>query len=306
LAARAVGVLLHLTTKLPLARVAGSPELLETYRKKLDSSVVLFGRLPSGPRRLAVVDAPSGIRGEWIVPRDDDAQAGPVILYLHGGGYVAGSPRMYRSVTGALSARCKARVFVLDYRLAPEHPFPAGVHDAVVAYRWLLEREIDPKRIVIAGDSAGGGLAVSSLLALRDAGIAAPAGAVLIGPWLDLKTTGDSMKTNAASDKVVVVYPGESRLARAYVGDAGRLDDPAASGLYADVQGFPPLLIQASHIEVLRDDAVRFDEKARAAGVDSTLHLFDGVPHVWHLFAGLPETRDALTEIAAFVNRVTK
>lgn len=297
-------MLLAVTTKRPMAKLAEDPALIARYRRKLADGELLFGRLPRGARRVAVDDREAGVLGEWIVPRSVGA-SGPVVLYLHGGGYVAGSPGMYRTLTGRLCVDCDARVFALDYRLAPEHHFPAAVEDAVVAYRWLLDQRIDARRIVLAGDSAGGGLTVSTLLALRAADVPLPAGAVLICPWVDLATTGDSIVTNAATDDVVVAYPGESRLARAYVGPNGALDDPAASGLYADLTGLPPLLIQASTIEVLRDDATRFHEKARSQGVDSTLRVFDGVPHVWHLFTWLAESRAAFFDITAFVARVT-
>jgi acetyl esterase/lipase len=211
---------------------------------------------------------------------------------------------MYRSLTSTFARRCDARVFALDYRLAPEHPFPAALDDAVAAYRWLLAQDIAPSAIVIAGDSAGGGLTLSTLLAIRDRGLPRPAGAVMIAPWVDLMSTGESIRTNARTDDVVVPDNGENKLAHAYMGD-GALDDPRASGLYADLAGLPPLLIQASATEVLRDDSVRLDAKARAAGVDSKLRLWDGLPHVWHLFAHLPETREAFDDIAPFVGRVT-
>jgi acetyl esterase/lipase len=252
----------------------------------------LFGRLPRGLTRASVEDRAVGVRGEWVI-LNAAPNAATVVYYLHGGGYVAGSPAMYRTLTGAFCRRCEVRVFALDYRLAPEHRFPAAVHDAVAGYRWLLDAGNAPRNIVIAGDSAGGGLALSTLLALRDAGLTLPAGAVMIAPWVDLAAT------QAVSNR------GERRIAHAYVGDRP-LDDPLASGLYAELQGLPPLMIQASTIEMLRDDAVRLNAKARAAGVDSTLRLWDGVPHVWHIFSGLPESREAFAEIAAFVGRVTR
>jgi monoterpene epsilon-lactone hydrolase len=292
LGARALRMVLRVTSKIPGARTIASPHFVRRYRRLIGRSVLLFGRLPRGLTRASVEDRAVGVRGEWVI-LNAAPNAATVVYYLHGGGYVAGSPAMYRTLTGAFCRRCEVRVFALDYRLAPEHRFPAAVHDAVAGYRWLLDAGNAPRNIVIAGDSAGGGLALSTLLALRDAGLTLPAGAVMIAPWVDLAAT------QAVSNR------GERRIAHAYVGDRP-LDDPLASGLYAELQGLPPLMIQASTIEMLRDDAVRLNAKARAAGVDSTLRLWDGVPHVWHIFSGLPESREAFAEIAAFVGRVTR
>lgn len=294
LGAHAIRMMMRVTTKLPAVRKIGGPNLLRNYRRIIGRGELLFGRLPRGLTRASVADAAAGIRGEWVV-RNAEPPARTVVYYLHGGGYVAGSPAMYRTLTGAFAVRCAARVFALDYRLAPEHRFPAALHDAIAGYQWLLAAGVRPDDIVIAGDSAGGGLTLSTLLTLRDAGTPMPAGAVLIGPWVDL----------AASRDVVAADRGESRMARAYVGDRP-LDDPLASGLYAELHGLPPLMIQASTSEMLRDDAVRLDAKARAAGVDSTLRMWDGVPHVWHIFAGLRESREAFSDIARFVGRVTR
>jgi acetyl esterase/lipase len=298
-----VRVLLRNTVKNPMLRALRRPNLTRSYRKIVGSGELLFGRLPRGITRVPVEERAAGVHGEWILTNAQPF-APRVVLYLHGGGYVGGSPAMYRTVTTAFARRCDARVLALEYRLAPEHPFPAALDDALAAYRWLLAQGNDASNVVVAGDSAGGGLTLSTLLAIREAGLPRPAGAVMIGPWVDLLATGESVRTNAHSDDVVVPDNGENKLAHAYMGGAP-LDDPRASGLYAELAGLPPLLIQASSIEVLRDDAVRLDAKARAAGVDSTLRLWDGVPHVWHLFAGLPESREAFGDIAAFVTRVT-
>jgi acetyl esterase/lipase len=297
-----VRALLRNTVKNPMLRALRKPNLPRNYRKIIDGGTVMFARLPRGVTRLPVEERAAGVRGEWILPHAQPFSP-RVVLYLHGGGYVGGSPAMYRSITTAFARRCDARVFALDYRLAPEHPFPAALDDAVAAYQWLLAQGIAAANIIIAGDSAGGGLTLSTLLALREHGIALPAGAVMIAPWVDLMATGDSVRTNARTDDVVVPDNGENKLARAYMGE-GRLDDPRASGYYADLTGLPPLLIQASTIEVLLDDAVRLDAKARAAGVDSRLRLWEGLPHVWHLFTILPETREAFDDIVAFVGKV--
>ncbi len=298
-----VRVLLRNTVKNPTLRALRKPNLTGTYRKLIGGGEAIFARLPRGVTRVPVEERVAGVHGEWILTHAEPFSP-RVIIYLHGGGYVGGTIQMYRSVTSALALRCTARVFALDYRLAPEHPFPAALDDAIATYRWLLAQGIEASKVVVAGDSAGGGLTLSTLIAIRDRGLPPPAGAVMIAPWVDLLATGGSVRTNAATDDVVVPDNGENRLAHAYMGGAP-LDTPLASGLYADLAGLPPMLIQASAIEVLLDDAVRLDAKARNAGVDSTLRLWDGLPHVWHLFKILPETREAFDDIAAFVVRVT-
>jgi epsilon-lactone hydrolase len=297
-----VRALLRNTVKNPTLRALRKPNLPRSFRKIVGSGSLVFARLPRGVTRVPVEERVAGVHGEWLLTNAHPFSK-RVVLYLHGGGYVGGSTAMYRSVTTAFALRCGARVFALDYRLAPEHPFPAALDDAVTAYRWLLGQGIAASNIVVAGDSAGGGLTLSTLLAVRELGLPRPAGAVMIAPWVDLLSTGDSVRANAASDDVIVADNGEHLLARAYMG-GGALDDPRASGLYADLTGLPPMLIHVSAIEILRDDSVRLDAKARAAGVDSSLRIWDGLPHVWHLFRVLPETRQAFDDIAAFVNRV--
>ncbi len=293
-------VLCRIGTKVPIARALPGPNFVSVYRATLDRSKLLFGRVLPGIA-CAPLDGSAGVRGEWIVPPGSPQR---VVLYLHGGGYIGGSPQMYRGIASTFARSCSARVLVLDYRLAPEHPFPAAVEDAVAAYRLILDGGTPPGRVVVAGDSAGGGLTLSTLLALREAKLPLPAGAVLICPWVDLSASGESARTNARSDDIVVRDEREHKFARTYLNGLP-LDHPPASGLFADLHGLPPLSIQASEIEILRDDATRLHAKARASGVDSTLRLWDGVPHVWHIFLRLPESREAFADIAAFVGRVT-
>lgn len=231
-------------------------------------------------------------------PRDAPANGARTILYLHGGGYIGGAVSQYRQLIGALAARCGARVFAPEYRLAPEHPYPAAVDDAIGAYRWLLTQGT-VARTYVGGDSAGGGLAMSLLLAARDRGLPLPAAAFLLSPWVDLASTSASVRANAHSDDVLV-YGESHAIAPLYAG-ALALDDPRVSAVYADLQNLPPLLVQASASEMLRDDAVRLVARARAAGVDARLRLWDGVPHVWQLFTGIPEAREALHDIAHFI-----
>ena len=238
-----------------------------------------------------------GVSAEWSVAAGVDETK--VVLYVHGGGYVMGSAGSHRDVTGRLSKAAGARVLSLNYRLAPEHLFPAPVDDAVAAYRWLLAQGISPGNIAVAGDSAGGGLAIATLLALRDAGEPLPAAGIGISPWVDMEGTGESMTTRAAVDPVVQ-KEGLLGMAKLYLGDADP-KNPLAAPLHADLAGLPPLLLQVGDAETLLDDATRLAEKARAAGVDVTLKVWDEMPHVWHLFAPiLPEGRQAIDEIGSF------
>jgi phosphinothricin tripeptide acetyl hydrolase len=235
---------------------------------------------------------------EWLRP--PGAVAGRVVLYLHGGGYVIGSPRSHRHLAAAIATAGQASALLLDYRLAPEHPYPAAVDDATAAYRWLLDQGIAPGRIVIAGDSAGGGLTVATLLALRDAGLPLPAGGACISPWVDLTFSGASYRTRAAADPIVT-RPGIDEMARAYLG-ATAARAPLASPLFGDLRGLPPLLIHVGSDEVLLDDAVQLADRAKTAGVDATLEVWDRMIHVWHWFLPmLDEAQSAVDGIGRFV-----
>jgi monoterpene epsilon-lactone hydrolase len=235
---------------------------------------------------------------EWLRP--PSAEPGRVVLYLHGGGYVIGSPRSHRHLAAAIAGAAGASALLLDYRLAPEHPYPAAVEDATSAYRWLLDQAIAPEHIVIAGDSAGGGLTVATLLALREARVPLPAGAVCISPWVDLTCSGASYATMAAADPIVR-RSGVEEMARAYLG-ATPPRSPLASPLFADLRGLPPLLIHVGSDEVLLDDAVQLAERAKAAGVDATLEVYDHMIHVWHWFLPmLDEAQTAVEAIGRFV-----
>lgn len=238
----------------------------------------------------------SSVQGEWAVP--DGTVSKQVIMYSHGGGYLFGSPLSYRPFTTRLAKACSARVFVLDYRLAPENPFPAAPDDALVAYRYLLST-CDPEHIVLAGDSAGAGLSLALLVKIREAGLPMPAAAVLLSPYTDLATTGESLDTNTDT---CAMFSGDSirRAAATYLNGADATD-ALASPLYANHEGFPPLLIYVSDNEVLRDDGLRLAEKTAAAGVCTDLRVWRGQPHVWPLFAPmLPEANQVLKEMAAF------
>jgi len=235
--------------------------------------------------------------GEWVVP-EANYFGERVLLYLHGGGYVSCTPRTHRPITAALARLANQRVFALDYRLAPEAPFPAAVDDAAHAFLWLLELGLKPHNIAIAGDSAGGGLVVATLLRLRARQQPLPACAVCLSPWVDL--TGAASYGNAES--CAMFRPEDvSAFAELYLnGKSSRL--PEASPIFGDLHGLPPLLIQASTTELLFDEAVRLQEKAHKSGVDCTLSAYPGLLHVWQMCAGLmPEAGAALREIAAFL-----
>jgi monoterpene epsilon-lactone hydrolase len=239
-----------------------------------------------------------GVNAEWISA--PGASADRVILYLHGGGYVVGSINTHRAMVSRIARASNARALAIDYRLAPEHPFPAAVEDTIAAYRWLLAQGYKPGRIVIAGDSAGGGLAIVALLAIRDAGLQMPACAVPISPWTDLEGTGESVRTRAAKD-VMVTQENLAHSAKQYYGTHDP-KDPLVSPVHANFRGLPPMLIHVGDAEILLDDATRVAASAKAAGVDVELEVWDDMPHVWHVFAKiLPEGQQAIDKIGKFV-----
>lgn len=234
----------------------------------------------------------------WFEPAKPSAP--PTIFYLHGGGYASGTLLNYRDMLGRFAREYALRALYVDYRLAPRHVFPAAVHDALAAYRWLLQSGADPKHVVFAGDSAGGGLALATLLAARDAGLPLPSGAALLSPWTDLEGTGETLISRKRVDPMLNT-PKVKPSGRLYLGDADPRD-PLASPLYADLRGLPPLLIHVGDAEILLDDSRRLAERAQAAGVDVTLRVWPGMFHVFPIFPSLiPEARKACDEMAAFI-----
>jgi acetyl esterase/lipase len=226
------------------------------------------------------------------------------VYHVHGGGYTSGSCVTHRDLAARLSQASGARVFLLDYRLAPEHPFPAAIDDAVAGYEWLLAGGARPQQIVISGDSAGGTLVLAALLRLRERAAALPAGAVLISAMTDLTLSGASIESRAAADPLVYRESLAGAIAH-YLGPADPRD-PLASPLFADLRGLPALLIQVGADEVLLDDSTRLAERARAAGVQVTLEVWEAMWHVWHGWAAeLPEARQAIARIGAFVRERT-
>jgi monoterpene epsilon-lactone hydrolase len=269
------------------------------------ASRALTGKVPFGaklaPGWCIRIEATAALKGEWIEPAaPHHAARQRCILYLHGGGYVAMSARTHRSITSRLAAWSNASVFALNYRLAPEHRFPAALDDALAAYRTLLATGTPASAVALAGDSAGGGLALALLVAARDAGEPLPAAAMLFSPWTDLAATGNSIIDNNEIDPLFFgTWVGLT--ARHYLGDTPATH-PLVSPLYADLTGLPPLLIQVGDSEVLLDDSRRVTEIARRAGVEATLQIFPSVPHGWQVFAPiLPEARASLRDAAGFI-----
>ncbi len=222
----------------------------------------------------------AGRPAEWIAAPGANSKC--AILYLHGGGYVMGSINTHRSLAGEISRAAKAWVLLLDYRLAPENKFPAGLEDATAAYHWLIAQGFAPANIAIAGDSAGGGLTAATLVALRDKKAPLPAAGVCISPWSDLTCTNASYKTRASADPMVQ-GGGLDKMTKAYLGDADP-KHPHASPNFADLTGLPPLLIHVGDHEVLLDDSIALHAKAKGCGVDSTLEIWPEMIHVWHVF----------------------
>ncbi len=227
------------------------------------------------------------------------------ILFLHGGAYTTGTAALYRHILWRFAVAAGARVAAIDYRLAPEHQFPAALDDAVAAWQGLLAEGADPGRCAVMGDSAGGGLALALLLRLRDMGVALPAAGVALSPWTDLAMTGKSFQRNAADDPME--NPDDVPfLVRCYLGEGGDPRNPYASPLYGDPKGLPPTLIQVGSDEILLDDSVRMAGRMRQAGCLVEIEIWQRMPHVWHAFAPvIPEARRAIAHIGAFVRRHT-
>jgi monoterpene epsilon-lactone hydrolase len=238
-----------------------------------------------------------GVPAAWISApgaRDDAA-----LLYLHGGGYMLGSIQTHTELCSRIARATGLRALAIDYRLAPEHPYPAAVEDAVAAWRWLRGQGLDASRIAIAGDSAGGGLTLATLVALRERGEALPACAVCLSPFTDLTGTGP----DDANDDPLLTREAVKMMADTYL-QGTDATQPTASPVRADFRGFPPLLLQVGTRERLLPDSTRVAERARAAGVDVSLEKGEGLIHVWHLFGPeMPESRDAVAAIGAFVRK---
>ena len=247
------------------------------------------------------VDA-GGVAAEWV--RGSGARPDCRLLYLHGGGYVAGGLESHRPLTALISEASRSSLLLLEYRLAPEHPFPAALEDTLSAYRWLRENGPDGKmesaRSFIAGDSAGGGLALATMMALRDAGDALPDAAVTLSAWTDLALSGDSLKSRAPVDPIL--NPAMMQILASTYLSGSDVRTPYASPLYGDMVGLPPLLLQVGDSEILLDDSTRLAEKAKSAGVQVSLEIWPEMFHVWQGLAPLfPEGQQAIDRIGEFI-----
>ena len=273
------------------------PEVqIEGVRRRMARFAHLIPPPPRGTEEIAV-DV-GGVKGECITtPRSLHNR---YVLHLHGGAYVFGFPALFRDFTWRIADTASARVLCIDYRLAPEHPFPAAIEDATAAYRWVIAECAEPRHVAFLGDSCGGGLVLASMMRLRDEGSPLPAAAVVLSPWTDLALTGQSLTEYGSSDPMVPV----ELLPRAVEGYLAGADprSPYASPLYGDPAGLPPTLIHVGSEEALRDDAVRMAERLRSAGSEVQLEVWQRMFHVWHMFARiLPEARAAIAGIGMFL-----
>ncbi len=247
--------------------------------------------------RLDAIDI-NGVPAEWsLAPGSDPAR---VLLFFHGGGYCSGSITSHRGMVTAVGRAAGVRTLAVGYRLAPEHPFPAALDDALTAYRFLVDRQVAPEKIAIGGDSAGGGLSLAAMTRLRDAGTPLPGCAWLVSPWVDLQMTGASLMAKASVDPLIQ-KPYLEELAAAYLAGTDPAD-PRVSPLHADLTGLPPLLIQVGSAETLLDDAVRIARRAGAADVPVSLEVWPHMIHAWHLWAAqLEDGRRAIAAAGAFI-----
>jgi monoterpene epsilon-lactone hydrolase len=275
-------------------RPSGDEVDVEAMRRDMDK---VGGRFPNGVTGIA--DELGGVPGEWVMaPGADD---GAALLYLHGGGYVAGSVSSHRNLVGHLAVALGCRIFAANYTLAPENPHPGPVEDATVAYRALIDQGYPASRLAIAGDSAGGGLTMAALLALKQGKDPLPAAAVCISPWVDIEATGESMTSRAAQDPMV--SPGRVKaMAELFLGPAGDPRDPLASPLHGDLGGLPPILIQVGDAEILLDDSTRLAARITEAGGEAELEVWPEMIHVWHGSASyVPESDQAIERIATWL-----
>lgn len=273
------------------------PEFMSRTRRILNSPKLIPKKLPRNVVIREINDSAGG-RGEWI--ENQMVSPNKTVVYFHGGGYVGGSVQTYRALTAVLPGFLNAKIFAVDYRLAPEYRFPAAVTDGLAAYRYVLT-QTDASSVAFVGDSAGGGLLLATMLSARAAGLPLPRAAVCYSPYVDLTATAKSLEAN---EKSCVMFYADSirRAAPVYLG-AADAQDPLASPIFADLCGLPPLQIFASTSEVLLDDALRLAEKASANNVKTELHVWKNLPHVWPIFPFLPEARKALKMTADFIKQ---
>jgi monoterpene epsilon-lactone hydrolase len=272
---------------------------VQEQRTRLDKLARRGIRIPKGVAMRSI--QAGGVHAEWIEPVGNDPQR--VILYLHGGGYCICSLDTHRGLAARIALASRARVLIIDYRLAPENPFPAALEDALAAYGWLLEQGIPAKQIAISGDSAGGGLTLATAVSLREAGKALPAALILLSPWTDLTSSGESHRTRKKVDPIFGGERGGLNFGPAYVG----MQDPAhplISPLFADLHELPPTLIHVGGNEILLDDSTRLEANLKAAGVPAWLEVWEGMWHVFQVFAPyIPEAQLSIEKAGEFVLR---
>jgi epsilon-lactone hydrolase len=284
-----------------LARHRPTAGTFAERRAKWLETFHVFSPVPPGTAVEPWYGAAAG--GEWVRAAGARASRDAVVMHIHGGGFTAGSAAAYRGLSARISAACGRSVLAVDYRLAPEHPFPAALEDCVAAYRWLVgPGGVQPRNLVLAGDSAGGNFILATMLTLRDTGDPLPAAAVGLSAQFDMSLSGESVVTRAQRDAMIT--PDSIRkCAAAYLGGADPRN-PLASPLFADLAGLPPLLLQVGSEEMLRDDNARLAAKAEAAGVAVTFEEWPDMIHVWHMFSDrLPDGGRALARIGDFVRR---
>lgn len=292
----------ELESLMPVLTAPGSPDFAAPALRVRESFGHMLAASPIRDGLIFEQGTVGGVSGVWA--ESESVESGRVVLYLHGGGYVAGSAEGYRGLGGLIAAAAGGRTFLPDYRLAPEHLYPAALEDAVSAYRGLLDSGHRPEAVTIAGDSAGGGLAAATVIGVLEAALPAPGALVLISPWADLRGTGTSLATKAAVDPLLSPA-GLSNCAEIYLGTT----DPTESGaspIFGDFTGFPPLLIEVGTREVLLSDAIRLAERAAEANVEVTLHTWQGMVHVFpSLWFALSEGPAAIAEIGTFIREHT-
>ncbi|NBD19662.1 alpha/beta hydrolase fold domain-containing protein [Aquabacterium fontiphilum] len=295
-------VLTNLVLRWQFKRAGRGPLNVKKARSKINQ---MARRYPPPPKEIRHTPVPAQ-PDQGLCPAEWLSVANPkrTVVYFHGGGYFFCGLETHRPTCAYLARTAEAKVLSVDYRLAPEHVFPAAVDDALAWWKALLAQGVDPKNVVFGGDSAGGGLALACLLAAKAEGLPLPAGAVLFSPWTDLSCSGETMRSLADAD---VMFNPESLPEAAALYLAGKpTDTPLASPLFADLTGLPPLLIYASEHEILLSDSTRLHERAKAQGVRSTLHLKPKMPHVWPTMLVLPEARQTLKECGDFIAQCTR
>jgi epsilon-lactone hydrolase len=291
--ARVISFLMRRTIKKDLASIGDD---VDVFREKMRGAGKLSPGIPGD-----VILTPlciSGVDCEWVSLQGSDVKR--VLMYFHGGGYVFGGFDSHRDIAWRLAQATGARVLLVDYRLAPENPFPAAVEDATSCYRWLLDEGYEAGHIMMGGDSAGGGLTVATLVNVKNLGLVQPSAAVLMSPWVDLSASGESVEVNETTDPVLSAAALRS-CAALYLGELDK-KAPLASPLFADLSGLPPVLVQVGSTELLLSDAQRLVEKINQAGGTALLEVWPKMPHVFQVFAArIPEGKDAIRKLGDFL-----